>query len=254
MKKTYRILIIEDDLITLDAYKNTLFHIQEQSEDFLFSIGTSKDCPTAYDRIIQAINGTPYDLIFLDIRLPTSIGHKIRSGEDLGELIRKEMPSAKLIVLTSHFHTAPLNAIWVKLKPDAFVVKSDITATDFISLVEKVIDNKNFYSNRITTLMRQQLANKNMLDDLDLKILLELANGSKMKELMALLPLSKSGIEKRRTIIKEKYGDKYMSDRDMILYSSEHGCTRQYNLNDGNGWQNGSGACPTGNLEYSCLD
>lgn len=31
-------------------------------------------------------------------------------------------------------------------------------------------------------------------------------------------------------------------------------CTWQYNLNDGNGWQNGSGACPTGDLEYSCLD
>lgn len=30
-------------------------------------------------------------------------------------------------------------------------------------------------------------------------------------------------------------------------------CTWQYNLNDGNGWQNGSGACPTGNLEYSCI-
>lgn len=223
MKKTYFVLIVEDDLMSLESYKNILFYIQEQSEEIEFEIETATDCLTAYSKILKSIMCKPYDMVFLDIRLPSTIGHKMRSGEDLGVFIRKDMPSAKIIVITSHFQTAPLNAIYNKLKPDAFVVKSDIKFADFISLVEKVIDNRKFYSNRINTLLNQQLANKGLLDDLDIKILLEISNGAKMRELMDLLPLSKSGIEKRRTSIKEQYGDRFMSDRDMILYARECG-------------------------------
>jgi len=98
---------------------------------------------------MHAVNGTPYDMVFLDLRLPATNGHKIRSGEDLGVFIREELPTTKLIVVTGHFEAAPLNRVSNNLKPDAFVVKGDMMAKDFIAMVECVIDHNNFFSGRI---------------------------------------------------------------------------------------------------------
>jgi len=47
MKKTYRVLIVEDESWTCDAYKNTLVQMGERSEQFKFNVDTSHDCSTA---------------------------------------------------------------------------------------------------------------------------------------------------------------------------------------------------------------
>lgn len=133
------------------------------------------------------------------------------------------MPSARIIVLTSYFEPSLLNHINNTLRPDSFVVKNDIVFKDLITIVEKVIDHKNFFSNRIITLLKQQATNKGVLDDLDVKILHEISNGAKMKELVQLLPLGESSINKHRSHIKETFGDRTMSDRDMILIAKERG-------------------------------
>lgn len=224
MKKTYHVLIIEDEPMTIDAYINALNEVQEHSEFIEFKIDTAKNCQTAYEKINRAINGVLFDLVFLDIRLPSTNGYKIRSGEDLGVMIRKEMPSAKIIILTSHFETAPLNAIWNKLRPDSFVVKSDLGGfNDLINIIEKVIDQKDFFSNRILTVIKHQAINKGVLNEFEIKILLEISNGAKMKELLELLPLGDSSIHKYKTHIKQVFGDRSMSDRHMILIAKEKG-------------------------------
>jgi hypothetical protein len=61
------------------------------------------------------------------------------------------------------------------------------------------------------------------LDDLDIQLLVELANGAKMKELEQLLPLTKSGIDKRRRLLKEKLNLQSNSDRDLVLKAKEKG-------------------------------
>lgn len=109
-----------------------------------FRVDTAYDCTSAYNKLIQSINGTPYDMVFLDLRLPATNDHIIRTGEELGVMIREEMPKTKLIVVTGHFEVAPLHSASYKLKPDAFVVKGDMMAKDFIAMVEKVIDNDIF--------------------------------------------------------------------------------------------------------------
>src|SRR5690606_21792738 len=135
-----------------------------------------------------------------------------------------DMPSEKIIVLTSHFEPSILNHIWHLLRPDSFAIKNDLNGfKDLVTIIEKVIDHKNFFSNKVLTLLKQQALNKGVLDAIDITLLLEISNGAKMNELMMLLPLSKSGIEKRRRLIKEKFGDKGMSDRDLILLAKEKG-------------------------------
>lgn len=224
MTKTYRVLIVEDESATIELYQNALTHVQQQSDTIEFQIETAKDCPTAYDNICKAINGIPYDLVFLDISLPSSNGHAIKSGEDLGVLIRKKMSSTRIIVITHHFEPFILNRVYISIRPDSFVVKSDIDGiNDLYLMIEKVIDHNNFFSRRVQMLMKQQLASKDILDDLDVSILLEIMNGSKMKELIEEIPLGDSAITKRKVVIKQKFGDRAMSDRSMILYAKEHG-------------------------------
>lgn len=184
MKKTYRVLIVEDEQMIINNYENALAYVQQQSGTIEFKIDIAKDCQVAYDKINQAIMGNPFDLVFLDIRLPSINGHNIRSGEDLGLLIRKEMPTARIIVLTSHFEHSLLNYIYNTLRPDSFVVKNDIVFKDLITIIEKVIDHKNFYSNRILTLINQQATNRGVLNKFEIKILLEISNGAKLKELL----------------------------------------------------------------------
>jgi hypothetical protein len=62
-----------------------------------------------------------------------------------------------------------------------------------------------------------------VLDDLDIQLLVELSNGAKMKELEQLLPLTKSGIDKRRRLLKEKLNLQSNSDRDLVLKAKEKG-------------------------------
>jgi hypothetical protein len=45
----------------------------------------------------------------------------------------------------------------------------------------------------------------------------------RMKDLLNILPLSRPSIEKRRLDIKGKFGNRSMSDRDMILYAKSQG-------------------------------
>lgn len=92
-----------------------------------------------------------------------------------------------------------------------------------ITLIEKLIDNKNFFSTSILELLKHNVVNNGVLDAAYMQLLYEITNGAKMKELIELLHLSKSGIEKRRRAIKEKFGDRFMSDRDMILAAKEKG-------------------------------
>lgn len=224
MKNNYNVLIIEAESLTINAYINALNHVQENSKITEFKIDTAQSWETAFQKINLALKRSIYDLVFMDVRLPSICDDKIKSGEDLGVLIRKKMPSAKIIVLTSHFETALLNIIWNKLRPDSFVVKYDISKPqDLITIIEKIIDNKDFFSNRILKLIKQQATNKGILNEFEIKILLEISNGAKMKDMLQLIPLGDSSINKYRSNIKEIFGDRNMTDRSMILIAKERG-------------------------------
>ena len=89
------------------------------------------------------------------------------------------------------------------LKPDAFLVKSDITPTEFITAFEKVLKGKVHYSQSIINLMRRQMTSDVVLNENDRAILYHLAEGVRTKDLIGKLPLSLAAIEKRKKLMKE---------------------------------------------------
>lgn len=61
------------------------------------------------------------------------------------------------------------------------------------------------------------------LDDNDLLLLYEMSNGAKLKDLLKIIPLSKSGIEKKKALLKEKFNITNNSDRDLIIITKQKG-------------------------------
>jgi len=218
-----KVLIIEDEPMILENYERALISIENNSTSLKFCIDQATNCQEAFDKIKLARHNKRLDLVFLDIRLRPSPDHKIQSGEDLGIMIRKNLPNTKIIVITSHDEAFRLNNILNTVQPEGFLVKSDIDFSDLIETIKKVMDEKNHFSHTVATLLKRNSLNKTTLGDVDIKLLHEISNGAKMKELVELLHLSKSGVEKRKRRIKEKFDDWHMSDRDMILAAKEKG-------------------------------
>ncbi len=143
------------------------------------------------------------------------------SGEDLAIYARKELPEAKIIILTMFNESFRIHNIIKTINPEGFLIKSDIESSDLITTFKNVINNKSFYSETIITLMKQNMSNTYMLDDNDIILLHEMSNGAKMKDLLEKIPLSKSGIEKKKTLLKEKFKTK--EDRDLIIKAKQKG-------------------------------
>ncbi|MGG5487851.1 response regulator transcription factor [Gaetbulibacter sp. PBL-D1] len=224
MKKKYQVLIVEDESLIIDSYRRALRFVEEDLVNIKFNITEALDCGQAIDKIRAIeLNNNKFDIAFLDINLPSSKSYDILNGEVLGQVIIKKNPSCKLLVCTSYTDNHRLKNILTSLNPNAFLIKSDIVFLDLVVSITKLVENDSYYSKTVIDLMRKQLNSAIVLDDLDLKILHEMSNGAKMKDLIALLPLTKSGLEKRRAHVKVKFGNKFMSDRDMIIAAKTKG-------------------------------
>tara|TARA_R110002049_G_C8991515_1_gene549089 strand:+ start:231 stop:452 length:222 start_codon:yes stop_codon:yes gene_type:complete len=71
--------------------------------------------------------------------------------------------------------------------------------------------------------MRKQVSNDIVIDEIDRRILYELSRGTKMSELPQIIPLSISGIEKRKRVLKELFNLDQKDDRGLIRIAEEKG-------------------------------
>ena len=223
MNQTFNVLIIDDHQIIIDTYTNALNFISKNDTNVNFNISQALDCKIAHDRIVQASKKKDIDLVFLDIQLPTYTSNKLYSGESIGLVIKQHLPNAKIFICTSINDNYRLNKIFKTIKPEGFLIKSDIVFKDLVIAIQTVIANACFYSYTIIDLMRKRITDDMNLDDNDILLLRELSNGAKMKELMQLIPLTKSGIEKRKRLLKEKFKIANNSDRELVLAAKVKG-------------------------------
>ena len=87
------------------------------------------------DEIKKAIRKEPFDLVLLDIGIPSSIDKQLLCGEDIGAELRKTFPQIKIIVFTSYTSNYRLNNVLKSLNPEGFLIKSDV---DFIKLIDAI--------------------------------------------------------------------------------------------------------------------
>lgn len=222
--KIYNALIIDDHPLIVEAYKSSFTYIANEDDNISFNVSLANDCDTAYSIIKDfSISNTNIDIIFLDMRLPPSKDGTILSGEDLGLKINDLLPEAKIIVSTTFNDNYRVHSILKNINPDGFLVKNDITPIELVTAIKDVLDDTPYYSKTVMKLLRSEISNSYLLDDIDRRILYEISIGTKTKALPGLVPLSLAGIEKRKRILKQIFEIEGSDDRELILMAKEKG-------------------------------
>lgn len=224
MAKVYKVLIIEDHPLIVEAYKSAFEKVSFLSDGvFEFYIETAICCDTAMSKINNSLSGKGFDIILLDIRIPPSKDGKILSGQDLGAKIRKKFRKIKIIVSTMYGDSYMISSINKSFDPDGFLVKTDLTSEKLVQAIKTVMSDSPYYSKTVLKSMRKQLANDFFIDNLDRKILYELSQGTKMNELPRVLPLSIAALERRKRILKEVFNVSGKGDRELLKLAEDKG-------------------------------
>lgn len=207
-----KILIVDDHPFIIQAYKNALEKYSQQGYEF--EVIQANNCKSGYENIVES--KTPFNVAFFDISMPEYAEKGIYSGEDLAVLMKSEMPSCKVILLTMHDELLKINNIIKNINPNGLIIKNDLTFDELIFAFDKIINNESYYSQTVIKLVGQAKYNDIELDAFDKQILFHLSKGVKTKDLPQYIPLSLSAIEKRKLNIREILEVKGGSDIDLI--------------------------------------
>jgi DNA-binding NarL/FixJ family response regulator len=163
-----------------------------------------------------AAEGVYYDVIFLDVKLPPSSDGKILSGEELGIEAKTILPYSKIVILTMFNDNFRLNNILKNVDPDGFLIKTDVTSQELVNAFEAVLNKPPYYSNTINQLLRKQITNDIILDNIDRKILYQISIGTKVKDIPNFVTVSIGSVERRKRQLKKLFKVADEDDRALI--------------------------------------
>lgn len=198
MKKKLHALAIDDHAVVLEGYHYMLNNLEHNFDGLQFV--KANDCKTAYN-VIKQHKDAPFNIALIDYSIPPYTEKNLFSGEDVAMLIRKKMPSCRIIMMTMHKEVDIIGNILQKVSPEGFINKSDCTTDELIEAFAQVINGTTFYSKTVSNYMSRRYSGI-VLEDIDVRIILLLAKGVKNKNLSKYIPLSESSIEKRKYKIK----------------------------------------------------
>ncbi|HLP63215.1 response regulator transcription factor [Flavobacterium sp.] len=208
----FKILMVDDHKTMLIGYKSILeFNDKNLELDVTFS----HDCEDAYT-IITSSDASSYDLVFLDRSLPPYLDKKIKSGEDLAVLVRKQLPDAKIIMLTSHAEAFVIYDIVHKIRPNGLLIKSDFDGDELLIAFNKILNDETYFSETVTAALKEQIISRGYLDTIDRQIITLLSKGLRNKTIASELGLSDSAVEKRKVKIKDYLNIYKGNDEDII--------------------------------------
>ena len=197
------LLIIDDHPTQIDGYKAILTYGDTGRE---LEFTTAESCQAAFAKITNKQNTALFDVVFLDWSLPPYPEEKLLNGEDVGALVRKHLPKAKIVMMTSHCEAFILHNITRKCNPEGLMVKSDFTAEDLLDAFHAVIAGETYASVTVKEKLKTIAAKSDYLDNHNRKIIQLLAEGVRTKHIPLLVSLSQSAVEKRKASIKDYFG------------------------------------------------
>lgn len=202
MKKgvSLKILMVDDHPLILEGYQNTLLSIKKSYQNFKIDLATT--CDEAVSFITKAAKKAPYDVLFVDIRIPPTSDGTITSGEDLSKYAREMMPETKIIILTMYNESYRIHNILRNINPQGFLIKSDLTSNELANAFISVLENPPYYSGTVNTFLQKSITSDIYIDDKNRKILYLLSQGVKTKNLAEYVGLSLSAVEKRKKHLK----------------------------------------------------
>lgn len=208
-----KILMIDDHQSIIEGYKAMLSLIKDK---YTIEVTSANNCTEAYHSIINTKNETPFDLVFLDYSIPGYPEKKINNGEDLGILIRKEMPTTKIIMLTSYEDAIRLYNVVKKIQPNELLIKSDFKPPQLLEAFEKVLQGEVYFTPLATAKSKESLFTNGLLDSEDRKIIELIAQGMQINSIAKKMNVSEDKIKKRKSKIKDLLRLDKESDEDIL--------------------------------------
>lgn len=223
-RKKYQILIIEDHPFVRQAYEFIFQEICQIEGNCEFHIQTASTINCTRKLIFEKSRfQVEFDIVILDIRIPKSINGEMGDSEVLGQEIKELMPETKIIVITSLRENFRLYNIFKSINPDSLLIKSEIDNDILKSAILSVLDNQTYYCNSISNILRTEFSSKYQLDRLDREILYCLSKGLRTKEISTNLPLSISGVEKRKRKLANIFGLNSSKTSNLMKEALKHG-------------------------------
>ena len=216
-----RILAVDDHEMTTLGYKFILE--DSEFEDFKVQMDTAKSYEEATQKIEEAANGIPYDILLLDIQLSNPTDGPAKTGEDIGIFARKTSPESKIVYMSSFSDNYRINSIMQSVDPEGYMVKSEIDQRSLQAMVTTVISAPPYYTQKALVAIRKKMAQDIALDENDKKILYHLSIGTKTKDMVNFISLSLPGIENRKRQLKSLFGVEKQNDQALITESRNRG-------------------------------
>ena len=159
----------------------------------------------------------------MDLTLPPYFEKNLNSGDDLIPVVRKQHPTAKIVILTSHSESIVLYEIIKEYKLEGVLVKSDFQAHDLVEAFDVVVKGGTYFSETVVNHQKSWGEKSKVMDSYNRQILSLLAQGVKTKNFPDLLHLSKSAIDKRKAILKQLLGIDKGNDEDILKEARKQG-------------------------------
>lgn len=208
------ILIVDDHPLIVDSYV-TLLSTIESNENTSFHL--AYNCKQAYEKInVLKASDTPLDVAFIDVNLPPYEEMNLRSGDEIGSLVKQRFPDCSLIIISMHCDPVWVNRIAKTLNPLGFISKNDINYKSFPSIMEAITNKETYYTASIVEAQKEFIIKNIDWDEHDSKIIQLIADGVKTKDLTKYIPLSLSAIEKRKANLKKQLIFKGGTDAELI--------------------------------------
>lgn len=209
-------IIIDDHPFILEGYANVIEQYFTKSS--ITKLANGKE---AYDFINDNPISRLSDIAIIDYNIPSYLEQNLNNGIDVCNLIKKEIPYCKTIMLTAHTEKIFILDIIKQSQPNAVATKGEITPDNLTDIINEVINNDKYYSPYVRETLNETLDDKSLIDDYNRQILYLLSKGYKIIELDKIIPISYSAIQKR--IAKMKVVMNVQDDKGLVKAAIEKG-------------------------------
>jgi two-component system invasion response regulator UvrY len=208
--KPYRILIVDDHVVVRQGLKQIL----AETDDIV--VGGEADCSS---RALQLARSEAWDMVLLDISMPD------RSGLETLELLRREHPGIKVLMLSMHMETQ--YAVRALKTGAAGYLNKQSAPDQLIDAIREVASGRKYISAEVAQELAKTISGERdsapheLLSNREYQTLCMIASGLTVSGIAEKLSLSVKTISMYRTRLLQKMQMK--NNAELTHYAIRHG-------------------------------
>ena len=201
-----KVLLIDNHLLVLDGLKAVL-----ETFDHIEVAGTAGLAQTGLD-IGREVRP---QVVLMDINMPKL------NGIDAIELFRKELPDAKIVMLSMHDSREYISSS--VMRGAAGYILKDVSSDEIVSAIETVAGGGTYFSSGVVDVLmeRENGSDMHSLTPRERDILGLIGSGRSNKEMAEALGITPATAETHRKNLKRKLG--IATTAGLIRYALDHG-------------------------------